>query len=231
MFAKALVCRNCDEVFALGNYYSCLKCGGILEVVYNYGLITQDLLQKLFARKTHDLWKYRELLPLANMENKVSLGEGGTPLLKSSKIGDSLNLKNLYFKIESANPTGSFKDRPTSISVSKAVELGVSNVIIASSGNGGAAAAAYAARAGLKCFVCVPESTPRSKVNQALSHGAKVVLVEGSYSNSYDLAKEASREYGWFNLTSTFINPYTVEGDKLLHMKYGNNFQEKCPTG
>lgn len=218
MYATKLKCRSCDSSEALGNFYACQKCGGILEVIYDYDSIKKlkSGLRENFNSREFCLWRYRELLPIKDYSNIVSVGEGGTPLVPLSRTTKIFESKNTYMKLESCNPSGSFKDRPNTVAVSKAVELNGKYVIIASSGNAGGAAAAYAARAGLKCLVCVPEDTPNNKVSQALSHGAQVVLVKGSYSNSYNLALQTSLEFGFVNLTSTFLNPYTVEGDKTL---------------
>lgn len=216
MFATKLVCRACGELFPLENLYNCPKCGGILEVKYDETrafagspVLHPDLSQS-------GMWKYKALLPVQKPENIVTLGEGDTPLLRADRAGANWNSRlNLYVKAEMLNPSGSFKDRPTSVAVSVAKEKGYQKIVVASSGNASAAAAAYAARAGMECVVFVPRSTDPNKVTQAQSYGANVYCVEGNYSRSFDMAVACAATYGWANVTSTFINPYTVEGDKV----------------
>lgn len=206
MFAKELRCVSCNGMYPLTSMYECKECAGILEVTYDYEGIRNQ------SQNNH--WNdYADFMPFPR-EHRVSLGEGNTPIIKSNKLAKRIGLEKLYFKCEFANPTGSFKDRPVSTAISKAVEFRFKQVIVASSGNGAAAVSAYAARAGLEAIVLVPESTPVEKVVQSSSHGAKVIKVSGPYSNCFRLAKEAGEKLYIFNLTSTFINPYTVEGDK-----------------
>jgi threonine synthase len=135
---------------------------------------------------------------------------------KLKNLKNKYDLKSIYIKDETRNPTASFKDRPTSVGISKALELGYRIVTIASSGNGAAATAGYAAKAGVKSHVFVPENTPESKINQILTYGAEIIKVKGVYSNSYKLALEATKKFNWANLTSTYLNPYTLEGDKTV---------------
>lgn len=159
----------------------------------------------------------------------VSLGEGTTPLLRAKKLGRVLGVPALYLKNEGANPTASFKDRPTSVGISVAKELGAARVIVASSGNAGAATAAYAARAEQQCVVVVPEGTPPGKVAQALTCGARVVYTAGSYSSSYKLAQDSATAFGWANLSSTFLNPFTVEGDKTVAYELWEQLGRRVP--
>jgi threonine synthase len=161
-------------------------------------------------------WNKTDLLPV-HPEYVVSIGEGNTPLIKADKLARRIGIEKLLLKGEYCNPTGSFKDRPVSVGISKALEFKYKKVVVASSGNGAASVAAFAAKAGLKALIFIPEATATEKIRQAAFYGAKVIKVEGPYSNSFRLAKEVSQKTGEFlNLTTTFINPYTVEGDKLV---------------
>jgi threonine synthase len=159
----------------------------------------------------------------------VSLAEGGTPLIASPTLGDMLQLDHLFLKDETRNPSGAFKDRPMAVGVSKAVEFGFSSVMTASSGNAAASLAVYAARAHLRCIVFVPERTPIGKVAQAVICGAKVIKVKGDYSNSYRMAMNLAAEHSMMNLTTTFINPYTVEGDKTTAYEIYSQMGEIAP--
>lgn len=145
----------------------------------------------------------------------VDLGQGKTPLVPATAMSGELGL-SLYFKCENLNPSGSFKDRPTSCGISKALELGYRRVVVASSGNAASAVSAFAARAGLEALVFVPETTPDEKVKQAILHGGKVVKIPGPYSNCYNEAHKISKEGSVCNLTTTFINPFTLDGNKAV---------------
>lgn len=177
-----LKCRNCDSVYPLELLYKCSVCGAALEVAFDYTRPEPGL----FQPKLKGMWDYKELLPIRNEDNIVSLGEGGTPLLKVPSLCSEWNADvDLYIKAESLNPTGSFKDRPTSAGVSAAKESGFSSIIVASSGNAAASAAAYAARAGMPCYVIVPQNTDHSKIQQALAYGAMLFSMPGTYSDSF----------------------------------------------
>lgn len=184
----------------------------------------------MFTQSTlTSLWRFAPLLPVGETANRISLGEGNTPLLLAERLGKKIGVTGLHLKNEATNPTASFKDRPTSVGISAAKELGATRVIIASSGNAGAAAAAYAARGGLPCVVVMPEGTPLGKVAQAVSCGAKVIYTRGSYSSSYKLALDSATAFGWVNLTSTFLNPYTVEGDKTVAFEIWEQLGRRVP--
>lgn len=230
MFAEKLQCIACNSEQDLEIHNKCPVCGGILEVKYGFDrtLAVEALTSSGFS-EFPGIWKFSAMLPLQNTKNIVSLGEGNTPLLASRSIGPAIGLRKLFFKLESLNPSGSFKDRGISVAISKAKELGVSNVVVASTGNASASTAAYAARAGMKCVVCVPEVTSRAKVGQAIAHGARIVLVRGDFSKSYAIALQASEKLGWVNTSTTFLNPYNMEGNKTVAYELWKEFQGNVP--
>ena len=214
MYAKALFCETCSWRGPLTIRYDCPACSYSLSVDYDYDSISPLAVKEaFFAAKT--LWDFHLLLPLRDRKHQVSLQEGGTPLLNSVSIGGASGVR-LYFKDETRNPTCSFKDRPNTVGISTAIELGAEAVSIASTGNGAASLAAYAALAGLTCRVFIPEDTSPGKVRQAKAHGAEIVKVPGDYSKAFHAAKEASLQNNWANCTSTYLNPYTLEGDKTI---------------
>jgi threonine synthase len=210
MNAVNMKCIKCGNVYELKQYYNCFVCGGILQIQYNY-----EHSKNYKFKKIKGIMKFIDFLPITE-KFFLTLGEGDTPLVKADYLAKWLGLKNLYIKNEGCNPTGSFKDRSIAVAISKAVEFGANTMIISSSGNGGASAASYAAKAGLNCVVVVPVGTPINKVNQAIMYGGYVVMVEGPYSNSFHVARKAAKNYGWVNLTTTFANPYVVEGNKTI---------------
>lgn len=217
MPTECLVCRHCGATYPLRQHYSCAQCGGILEVRRTFATGDREVVLRGGRHFRRGLWKYFEMLPVADPANVVSLGEGDTPLLRDERLPDHWRRDiSLLIKAESLNPTGSFKDRPTSVGLSVARELGQDTVVVSSSGNAAASTAAYAARAGMRCVVVVPESVDPGKLAQAHAHGARVLGVRGSFSNCFALARELSGRFGWTNLVSTFLNPYTVEADKTI---------------
>ena len=197
-------------------YYRCRKCSGILQVDYDYQRLSEKLKSRVIRKKSSGVWRYREFLPIQDYSKIVSLHEGGTRLLQCERLGRKLGIERLYIKDETTNPTSSFKDRPTSVAVTKAKEFSVKTVVAASSGNAGASLSAYAARAGIDCWIFAPAGTPQEKTCQVRAYGSKLVIVNGTYSDAFELARGCTEELEWFNVTSTFFNPYTVEGDKTV---------------
>ena len=217
MFATKLRCLRCGKEYPLLIKYNCSKCKGILDVEYDYeAMKKKEIGSRLSTKKDEGMWKFRDLLPIKKKESIVTLREGATPLFSSPRLGALVNLSNFYLKDETRNPTGSFKDRPTSCAISKAKEEGKNAVITSSTGNGGVAVATYAAKAGMKAIIIVPSTAPRNKLLSIVCSGALLVKIKGTYSDCFSLARELSREYGWVNLTSTFLNPFATEGDKTV---------------
>jgi threonine synthase len=158
------------------------------------------------------LERYENLFPLTSGTPRLNLGEGGTPLIPFSKIGDSLGVE-LFGKFEGANPTGSFKDRGMVLAVSKALEAGARAVVCASTGNTSASAAAYAARAGIPCHVLLPSGkVALGKLAQALIHGAKVIAVRGDFDKALELARQAAAKQDLAIVNS--VNPYRLWGQR-----------------
>ena len=145
----------------------------------------------------------------------MDLGTGFTTLHSCGGLGEDLGLRNLYVKDDTVNPTNSFKDRPSAVAISKALELGVQAVGCPSTGNLAAAVAAHAAKAGLPCYIFVPSDTESSKVLQASTFGANIVAVDGTYDETNRLAAQVAEEYGWA-FANINLRPYYVEGSKTL---------------
>jgi threonine synthase len=161
------------------------------------------------------MWRYREMLPVDDGEEPVTLGEGGTPLLAARRLAQELDLEELYVKDESQNPTGSFKARGISVAVTVAKRLGAQSFVAPSAGNAGGALSAYGARAGLPVRVYVPRDTPPLLTDEMQGYGAEVVLVDGLIDEAGRLAAEYARDTGAFNV-ATFREPYRVEGKKTM---------------
>jgi threonine synthase len=230
MYAEKLQCVKCQATYELIDYYSCSVCGGILDVRYDYERISKKhTVDQIIPSPGMNIWRYRLLLPVSQEEYMTSLQEGGTPLVRSESLAKTIGARDLFIKDETRNPSGAFKDRPMSVGISQALQLKKAAVATASSGNGAASIAMYAAKAKLACYIFIPEATPIGKVAQSVACGAKVIKVKGDYSNSFRLAKQAASECSWMNLTSTFLNPYTVEGDKTVAYELFHQLGRRVP--
>lgn len=216
MLEKGLKCSQCTKSFPLTSLDHCPSCQGVLEVIY------QDLYYDLLAQNYKNTRDLLSFLPV-DRSSYLYLGQGDTAIVKSKVF------ENTYYKCEFMNPTGSFKDRPVSVGVSRAFASGAPTIVIASSGNGAASAAAYAASCKIRCILFVPETTPSEKIQQASFYGAKVIKVKGPYSNAFKLAQQCSNEYQIPNITTTFVNPYTVEGNKLVAFELINQLDGLVP--
>jgi len=164
------------------------------------------------------MWRYFPRLPVLRKSSIVTLGEGGTPRFQATRLGGALGLETLTLKDETRNPTGSFKDRMLSVGISRARELGKTTVAVQSSGNVAAAAAAYAARAGLDAKVFVPRTVPEEKLSQILMYGAELFRIdESSPAAVFEVMDEAARRFAWHVVATTALyNPFTLEGSKTI---------------
>jgi threonine synthase len=207
-----LKCVKCGKKFTeKETVTSCLKCGNALDTVYDYEYIKGRL--NLYALKTSPLSarKYLDFFPIKDLNKLITLDEGGTQLHKAKNLGKLLGMNNLYIKEEGMNPTGVFKDRGSMVELTKAKEIGAKAVCCASTGNMASSVAAYAAVAGLPCYVFVPEGTPIGKLAQTLSYGGRVIQVRGTYADCVRLCEEAAKKYGFY-LAGDYV--FRAEGQK-----------------
>jgi len=174
------------------------------------------------------MWRYREVMPVAQDENIVSLGEGWTPLLKAQTLAANTGVREVYIKDESQNPTQSFKARGMSAAVSMARELGVKKLAVPSAGNAAGALSAYAARAGLECFIFMPKDTPRANVVECEQTGASVTLMDGLITDCGAEVGRRKEAEGWFDV-STLKEPYRVEGKKTLGYELAEQLNWQLP--
>jgi len=203
-----------------------LHLGLPVRAAYDLDAIRKAVRRDELSLRRPDMWRYAELLPIA--EHMVSLGEVMTPLLKCPRLAAALGLENLYVKDESRLPTGSFKARGMAMAITMARAFGISRVAVPSQGNAGGAAAAYAARAGLECFVFLPEGTPEVNRVEAAAHGAKVFLVDGALSDCGRIVGEGVRRMGWYDL-STMREPYRLEGKKTMGFELAEQLEWTLP--
>ena len=207
-YFRALECTACHAEFDAGIPQGvCSKCGKVLFARYDLTGLKSAMTPDDLRARAWDMWRYRELLPVREPEHVVTLGEGMTPLLRVSE--------RVRIKDEGKNPTGSFKARGMAAAISKAKELGITEVALPSAGNAGSAAAAYAAAAGIKVHIAVPRDVPPGNLAQMRRHGADVLLVDGLIDDAGRIVHEMAAERGWFEL-ATLKEPYRQEGKKTL---------------
>ena len=210
-----LTCSECGKALSLGTMGRCSSCEGILQPVYSdrsvFGL--KDI------RSGSGIDRYRSLMPVSRPI--PFLGEGNTPLIPSRRIGPALGLKHLYFKHEGCNPSGAFKDRGAALVAALALEAGAKGVVTASSGNAGAAIAAYSAAVGLPCLLLLEPGAPPAKLRQALATGAKVLTVQGVFSHgpkaSGDMILDLGSALKYYpGFIWAPVNPYLLESMKTV---------------
>ena len=193
----------------------CRECGKPLLVRYDLERAKQSLTKESLSLRRSDMWRYREVLPVEDDANIVTFGEGWTPLLRAQRLGRAVGVTDLYIKDEGQNPTQSFKARGMAAAVSMAKELGAAKLAVPSAGNAAGALAAYAARAGLECFIFMPRDTPRANVVECQQTGAHVTLMDGLITDCGAEVGRRKEAEGWFDV-STLKEPYRVEGKKTL---------------
>ncbi len=213
--------------FAPGLIHTLHK-GRPLWVRYDLAAIGRSLKPEQLRERPPDLWRYRELLPLPKDARVVSLGEGLSPLVDCPRLARDLGLQQLWIKDESSQPTGSFKSRGMAVAVSMALHLGVQRLAVPSAGNAGGALAAYAARAGLRADVFMPDDTPEINVLEASLYGARVHLVNGLISDCGAIVNEGAARVGWFNM-ATLREPYRLEGKKTMGLELAEQFAWDLP--
>ncbi|MDW7982212.1 MAG: threonine synthase [Thermomicrobium sp.] len=215
----ALRCTVCDLILDADEWHgTCPRCGGVLAAHYDLERARRTLRPQHLRERPWSLWRYSELLPVRDARHRLTLGEGGTPLIDAPRLAAELGLQTVRLKDESRNPTGSFKARGLAVAVSRAVELGARAVVLPSAGNAAAAASAYAARAGIPAYVFVPVDTPPTLVGECLAYGARVVRVRGLITDCGRLARRLAAERGWVDL-STLREPYRAEGKKTMGLE------------
>ncbi len=195
--------------------YTCPLDDGNLDVVLDYENLRQRYAQDdITSRTDYSLWRYLPLLPVRDPggQSTPMRSVGWTPLYQPAALKNQLGLQQLWIKDEGRNPTASFKDRASAVVLARAREIKAETVVTASTGNAGAALAGLAATIPQKVVIFAPKSAPAAKVAQLLVYNAKVILVDGSYDDAFDLSVQASK--GWLVCRNTGYNPFTVEGKK-----------------
>src|SRR6266540_5671120 len=206
----------------------CETYGQMLAVRYDLARVTARVTKDALRLRAPGMYRFRELTPLDDAEQPVTLGEGGTALLELPRLAAHLGIGKLWAKDEGQNPTGSFKARGLGMAITRARTLGARGFVIPSAGNAGGAAAVYAARCGLPCVVIVPRGTPSAAVAEAQIAGAHVFTIEGSIATAGRVAAKVAPQLGWFDL-STLKEPYRLEGEKTIGLELAEQLGWRMP--
>ena len=227
-FVTHLECSATGERYPADELHNLSRAGKPLLVRYDLAGVKKSLSRTALAQRPHDLWRYRELLPVRRVENIVSLGEAVTPIVAMPKLAKKLTAAEILVKDEGRLPTGSFKARGLAMAVSMAKALGVTHMAMPTNGNAGAALAAYASRAGIKTTVFCPQDTPEVNVREIALQGATVYRVNGLIDDCGKIVMQGQAKVGWFD-TSTLKEPYRIEGKKTMGLELAEQLGWELP--
>jgi len=229
LFLSHLECTRCGKKHNADSVQTvCDDCTGVLFARYDLDNVAEHLSKPVLQSRVKSMWRYRELLPIKDELNVITLGEGFTPIMQLRKAGKSFDMKNLFMKDDGLIPTGTFKARGMASAISKCKELGIRKVAVSTAGNAGAAMSAYASKAGLESYVYMPKDTPNPIKLECEIYGANVTLVDGSISDAGRMVDKAGKENGWMIL-STMKEPYRVEGKKTMGFEIAEQFDWSLP--
>ncbi|MET9020596.1 threonine synthase [Actinopolymorpha sp. NPDC004070] len=224
--ATELRCRECGASSPLGAHYACSECFGPLEVGYDFPTVTREQI----AAGPHNIWRYRELLPVpADVASFPNTEPGLTRLVRADRLAADLDLARLWVKDDSGNPTHSFKDRVVAVALTAARELGFQVLACPSTGNLANAVAAAAARAGIRSVVLVPHNLEQQKIVTTAVYGGTLVAVEGTYDDVNRLASEIAGEEETWAFVNVNVRPYYAEGSKTLGYEIAEQLGWRLP--
>ncbi len=227
-FVSGLCCRECGRTYPVEALHVCDFCFGPLEVTYDYERIAATTSRQRIESGPRSIWRYADLLPVADAA-PVDLGAGFTPLVRADRLAAELGLGELWIKDDTANPTGSFKDRVVSVALTKARQLGFKIAACASTGNLANSVAAHAARAGMDSVVLIPHDLERAKITMTAVYGGRVVAVEGSYDDVNRLCAELTSEQPDWAFVNVNIRTYYAEGSKTLAFEVAEQLGWEAP--
>ena len=227
-FVSGLRCRECGRTYPAEALHVCDFCFGPLEVTYDYERVAATISRERIGAGPRSIWRYADLLPVADPA-PVDLGAGFTPLVRADRLAAELGLGELWIKDDTANPTGSFKDRVVSVALTKARQLGFKVAACASTGNLANSVAAHAARAGMDSVVLIPHDLERAKVTMTSVYGGRVFAVEGSYDDVNRLCAELTSEQPEWAFVNVNVRTYYAEGSKTLAFEVAEQLGWKAP--
>ena len=227
-FVSGLRCRECGRTYPAEALHVCDFCFGPLEVTYDYERVAATITRERIEAGPRSIWRYADLLPVADA-HPVDLGAGFTPLVRADRLAAELGLGELWIKDDTANPTGSFKDRVVSVALTKARQLGFKVAACASTGNLANSVAAHAARAGMDSVVLIPHDLERAKVTMTSVYGGRVFAVQGSYDDVNRLCAELTSEQPEWAFVNVNVRTYYAEGSKTLAFEVAEQLGWKAP--
>jgi threonine synthase len=228
-FLTHLECGYCGAAYDANKIWNlCPDCKKPLLARYDLEAARNTIHKNELEARVPTLWRYHELLPVRDKKYQLSLHEGYTPLFLATNLAKELDFENIYIKDEGLNPTTSFKARGLCVAVSRAYELGVKEISIPSAGNAAGAMSAYAALAGMKAFVFMPQDVPSPFVSECKAFGAEVTLVDGLITDCGKKAAEEILKFGRFDI-STLKEPYRIEGKKTMGYEIAEQFNWNLP--
>ena len=227
-FVSHLECGMTGERYEAGRLHGLSRVGRPLLVRYDLAGVREALSKDALAKRPEDIWRYRELLPVRDKANIISLGEQMTPIVPLERLAKESGAAAILVKDEGRLPTGSFKARGLVMALSMAKELGVTRIAMPTNGNAGAAAAAYASRAGIEAVIFCPADTPEINVREIAAQGARVYRVDGYIDDCGKLVGQGVKERGWFDL-STLKEPYRIEGKKTMGLELAEQLGWELP--
>mgnify|MGYP004447447159 CR=1 FL=1 len=221
-------CVKCGHTIEAGpDITVCPKCGGIMDIQYDYDYIKSVVTKEdMAAREDNSMWRYREFLPVEGTSTVPRLRVGWSPFYETPHLAKELGLAKLYMKDDGINPTASLKDRASAMAVVKADEAGYNTIACSSTGNAASSLAGNAAAAGFKTYIFVPSRAPKGKIAQLRIFGANVICVDGSYEDTFEVSKMAIDRWGWYNRNAA-INPYLMEGKKTVALEIAEQLNWK----
>ena len=228
-FVTHLECANCGQKYDAAQVHNlCTACQRPLWVRYDLAALKKAFPKKTLKDRPWTIWRYLEMLPVADPARIVSLDETVSPVLEARHLAAHFGVQNLFIKDESRLPTGSFKARGMALAISKANEFGLKQVAVPTAGNAGGALAAYSARAGMEAYVFMPVDTPAINKKECYLAGAKTYLVNGLITDCGRIVGEGKKVKGWFDV-STLKEPYRIEGKKTMGLELAEQFEWELP--
>ncbi|GAC1307227.1 MAG: threonine synthase [Acidimicrobiales bacterium] len=227
-YVEGLRCRECGRSYPAEALHVCEYCFGPLEVSYDYDAIKAVVSRESIAAGPPTIWRYAPFLP-ARAEGAVDLGAGWTPLVRADRLAAELGLGELWIKNDTMNPTGSFKDRVTSVALTKARELGFKVAACASTGNLANSVAAHAARAGMRSYVFIPHDLEQQKVVTTAVYGGNLIAIEGTYDDVNRLCAELASEQPTWAFVNVNVRTYYAEGSKTLAFEVAEQLGWRVP--
>jgi threonine synthase len=227
-FVTGLRCRECARTYPAAALHVCDYCFGPLEVAYDYEALRASVTRAEIEAGPQTIWRYASLLPVSD-PHPIDLGAGCTPLVRADRLAAELGLGELWIKNDTANPTGSFKDRVVSVALTKARQLGFKVAACASTGNLANAVAAHAARAGMVSVVFIPRDLEVAKIVTTAVYGGHVVAVEGTYDDVNRLCAELTSEHPTWAFVNVNVRTYYAEGSKTLAFEVAEQLGWQAP--